>query len=219
MRKYGDAKEFVDVDTVFVGMEFMDSKDFKNQGIYVIKKGFQYKLKPNAKERVKVICKYNKSQGCKGFIYASVRTGESTFVVRKFNLNHTYVTDHLSRNRAVNAEFVAQYLYDKIKRGDSMPLPCSPCNQFHTTHDTSIPYHVAGRARTMTLERLDGSYDESYKLVPAFCDMVEKTNPGSASNYTYGSPVFFFFHFYYKFLVTLYNVYAQFLICKSFFVV
>lgn len=59
----GDAEEFVDVDTMFVGMEFMDRKDFKNHlRAYTVKNKFQYKLKPNDKERIKVNCKYNKSQ-------------------------------------------------------------------------------------------------------------------------------------------------------------
>ncbi|KAI3882510.1 hypothetical protein MKW92_046244, partial [Papaver armeniacum] len=58
-----DAKEFVDVDTMFVGMEFMDRKYFKKHlRAYAVKKKFQDKLRPNDKERIKVNCKYNKSR-------------------------------------------------------------------------------------------------------------------------------------------------------------
>ncbi|XP_026434975.1 uncharacterized protein LOC113332669 [Papaver somniferum] len=119
----GDADEFLDVDTMFVGMEFMDRKDFKKHlRACAVKKKFQYKLRPNDKESIKVNCKYNKSQSCEFFIYASVRTGEPTFILRKMNLEHTCVTEGVTRNRTSNAEFVAQFLYDKLKNGDPMPI-------------------------------------------------------------------------------------------------
>ncbi|RZC57377.1 hypothetical protein C5167_004681, partial [Papaver somniferum] len=101
-------------------------------------------------------------------------------------------------NRTTNAEFVAQFLYDKLKRGDSMPSPYNLQDQFHTLHNTSVPYHVAWRATTKTLEKVNDNYDESYRLVPAFCDMVEKTNPGSLKNYTFGRHVYANFKKYYK---------------------
>ncbi|XP_026442472.1 uncharacterized protein LOC113342022 [Papaver somniferum] len=184
----GNTEKFVDVDTMFVGMEFMDKQDFKRHlRAYTVKEKFQYRLKPNDKDRIKVNCKYNKSQGCEFFIYASVRCHEPTFIVRKFNLEHTCVTEGVTKNRTANAEFVAQFLYDKLKNGDPMSNPLSLQNQFHTTHNTSVPYHVAWRSRTKILERVNGSYEESYRLVLSFCDMVEKTNPGSMTNYTYGS--------------------------------
>ncbi|XP_026379999.1 uncharacterized protein LOC113274817 [Papaver somniferum] len=73
-----------------------------------------------------------------------------------------------------------------------MPSPYNLQDQFHTLHNTSVPYHVAWRATTKTLEKVNDNYDESYRLVPAFCDMVEKTNPGSLKNYTFGSVDGFF---------------------------
>ncbi|XP_026396331.1 uncharacterized protein LOC113290963 [Papaver somniferum] len=128
----------------------MDSQDFKRHlREYAMKEKFQYRLKPNDKERIKVNC--------------------------------------LTRNRTTNVEFVAQFLYDKLKNGDPMPNPFSLQDQLHTTHNTSVPYHVAWRSRTKILERVNGSYEESYRLVPTFCDMVDKTNPGSMTNYTYRS--------------------------------
>ncbi|KAI3956441.1 hypothetical protein MKX01_016854, partial [Papaver californicum] len=133
-----------DVDTLFVGMQFMDKDDFKKhlRG-YSIKKGFRYKLKPNDNERIKVICKFHKSQDCKFFIWASVTTGEPTFTVRRFNLKHTCKTDHKSMNKAANAQFEAEYLYDKLKREDPMSLTYSLKDQFFTTHNTNVPYHMA----------------------------------------------------------------------------
>ncbi|KAI3947342.1 hypothetical protein MKW92_015431, partial [Papaver armeniacum] len=50
----GNAEQFIDVDTMFVGMEFMDRKDLKNhlRG-YAVKKKIQYRLRPNDAERIK----------------------------------------------------------------------------------------------------------------------------------------------------------------------
>ncbi|KAI3936249.1 hypothetical protein MKW92_039467, partial [Papaver armeniacum] len=154
----GNTLLMVDVDTMFVGMQFMDKDDFKKhlRG-YAIKKRFHYKLKPNDNDRIKFVCRFNKSQDCKFFIWASVTRGEPTFSVRRFNLKHTCSTQLKTRNRAANAEFVAEYLYDKLKRGDAMLLPYALKDQFFTTHNTNVPYHVAWGARTMTLERLMGA--------------------------------------------------------------
>ncbi|KAI3930897.1 hypothetical protein MKW92_050373, partial [Papaver armeniacum] len=94
----------VDVDTMFVGMQFMKKAEFKKhlRG-YAIKKIFQYKLKPNDNERIKVICGVQQiSRSASSLSRASVTSGEPTFTVRRFNLKHTCSTQQ-DQNRAANA--------------------------------------------------------------------------------------------------------------------
>ncbi|XP_026435789.1 uncharacterized protein LOC113333574 [Papaver somniferum] len=44
---------------------------------------------------------------------------------------------------------------------------------------------VIEKLKTSTAS-INGSYDESYKLVPGLCEMIRRTNPGSIEKFTYG---------------------------------
>ncbi|XP_026433847.1 uncharacterized protein LOC113331348 [Papaver somniferum] len=73
--------------------------------------------------------------------------------------------------------------------GKNVPKPSEVAAEFWTSHNTLIPYHVAWKARNNVLERTNGSFDESFRLIPSLCEMIERTNPGSISTFTYGRNV------------------------------
>ncbi|XP_026450784.1 uncharacterized protein LOC113350895 [Papaver somniferum] len=174
-------------DVMEVGMQFEDKIQFKKHlRTYPVIKKFQYILKPCDNRRIRVKCRYHKSEGCKFEIFASNTKGEKTFTVRSMNLEHTCVGDPFSRNKSANAEFVAQYLFKKLKTGGFLQHPWDVADEFYTSHNTSLLYHVAWKPRTMCLEKMHGRYEDSYKMVPSFVNMVASTNPGSASNYSVG---------------------------------
>ncbi|KAI3837984.1 hypothetical protein MKW92_038631 [Papaver armeniacum] len=136
--------------------------------------GTQYKLKKSGNLRIRAVCKK--------------LANEPTFNINGFCLEHTCIGDPLGRNSSVNPEFVVQYVIEKLKTSTSsvLPKPAEITNDFWTSHNTLIPYHVAWKARNIVLEKINGSYDESYKLVPSLCEMIKRTNPGSIAKFTYG---------------------------------
>ncbi|KAI3917492.1 hypothetical protein MKW92_003508, partial [Papaver armeniacum] len=129
-------------DLMEVGMQFEDKFQFKKHlRSYAVIKKFQYILKPCDNIRIRVKCRYHKSEGCKFQIFASNTKGEKTFTVRSMNPEHTCVGYPESRNKSANAEFVAQYLFEKLKTGGFLQQTWDIADEFYTSHNTSLPYH------------------------------------------------------------------------------
>ncbi|XP_026410549.1 uncharacterized protein LOC113305760 [Papaver somniferum] len=154
----------------------------------------------------RTVCRFTKSDNirindvCKGFgdpilcpWYISARRipGEATWSIRDFHLYHTCIGDPYERNSCANSEFVAQHVINKLREshGKTVPKPSEIAAEFWTTHDTLISYHVAWKARNNVLERINGSFDESFRLIPSQCEMIKRTNPGSIATFTYGRNV------------------------------
>ncbi|XP_074352370.1 uncharacterized protein LOC141691538 [Apium graveolens] len=102
--------------------------------------------------------------------------------LRKCNLHHTCVGDPNGKNSSANHEFVDEYLFEKMKKSYSkiIPKPNEIADEFWVL----ILYHVAWKARN---EKINGSYDENFKLVPSLCQMITRTNPKSIATYTYNT--------------------------------
>ncbi|XP_026421320.1 uncharacterized protein LOC113317419 isoform X2 [Papaver somniferum] len=183
-------EQVVEPGLVEVGTQFSDKMAFKRHlRAYCVQHGTQYKLKKSDNLRIRVVCKFSGPPiNCEWFMYARKLPNEPTFNLKGFSLDHTCIGDPLGRNSSANPEFVAQCVIEKLKTSTSsvLPKPAEIANDFWTSHNTLIPYHVAWKARNIVLEKINGSYDESYKLIPSLCEMIRRTNPGSVAKFTYG---------------------------------
>ncbi|XP_026451216.1 uncharacterized protein LOC113351450 [Papaver somniferum] len=70
---------------------------------------------------------------------------------------------------------------------NNIPNPESLANEFNKTMKVNIKYHTSWRARNIVLQNLYGIYEEQYKKIPAFCEMVKEKMPGSVASFSYGS--------------------------------
>ncbi|XP_026458270.1 uncharacterized protein LOC113358799 isoform X2 [Papaver somniferum] len=183
-------EQVVEPGLVEVGTQFSDKMAFKRHlRAYCVQHGTQYKLKKSDNLRIRAVCKFSGPPiNCEWFMYARKLPNEPTFNLKGFSLDHTCIGDPLGRNSSANPEFVAQCVIEKLKTSTSsvLPKPAEIANDFWTSHNTLIPYHVAWKARNIVLEKINGSYDESYKLIPSLCEMIIRTNPGSVAKFTYG---------------------------------
>lgn len=76
-----------------------------------------------------------------------------------------------SRNRTADPLFVADIVMDKMKNSSMkvIPKPKQICNDFEASHLIKISYQTAWKARNLVLEKLHGSYEDSFKDIPQFC--------------------------------------------------
>ncbi|XP_026399786.1 uncharacterized protein LOC113295674 [Papaver somniferum] len=51
----------------------------------------------------------------------------------------------------------------------------------------NVKYHTTWRARNIVLQNPHGIYEEQYKKILAFCEMVKENMPGSVASFSYGS--------------------------------
>ncbi|XP_026378373.1 uncharacterized protein LOC113272791 [Papaver somniferum] len=121
-----------------------------------------------------------------------VKKGEGkTFTLRGFNVTHTCNGDKDDLNNIANPKYASEWYYENMKTelGINEPVPCPDdlATQFNKSRRVNIKYHIAWRARVKVLEKLHGSYEKSYQLVHAFCEMVNTRNPGSIATFSYGT--------------------------------
>ncbi|KAI3966830.1 hypothetical protein MKX01_006767 [Papaver californicum] len=185
-----EVEQVVEPGLVEVGLQFSDKLAFKKHlRAYCVQHGIQYKLKKSNNLRIRAVCKISGPPlNCPWFMYARKLPNEPTFSIKGFCLEHTCIGDPLGRFSSANPKFVAQCVMEKLKTSTSfvLPKPAEIANDFWTSHNTLVPYHVSWKARNIVLEKINGSYDETYKLVPSLCEMIRMTNPGFIAKFTYG---------------------------------
>ncbi|XP_026439739.1 uncharacterized protein LOC113338559 [Papaver somniferum] len=146
----------VDPTKIVVKYDFNDKKAFKKhlRG-YCVKQNCQYKTYKSDKKRLRVSCRFREEYGCNWFVN-SIKRHDSTFIVRKVNLEHTCVGNPKSFNRSADPEFVKEVVHDKLKQtaGALIPKPGHIARDFFVTHSINIPYIFAWKARNLILEDL-----------------------------------------------------------------
>ncbi|KAI3978705.1 hypothetical protein MKX01_015880 [Papaver californicum] len=173
---------------VRVGLQFSDNLDFKRfLRQYAVRNQLQYKFLKSDNLRIRVVCKFKETYNCGFFIYARKLPRVKTFKIKGFSENHNCVGDKFGRNRSANPGFVTEHVLEKMKISTTTEIPKARQieDEFWTSHNTCISYNVAWRARNIVLEMRNGSYNDSYRLVPSMVEMINKTNPGSVANFTY----------------------------------
>ncbi|KAI3963323.1 hypothetical protein MKW98_022745, partial [Papaver atlanticum] len=177
-------------DRIEEGMEFPDKTTFKKYlRKYCVSTRTVCRFTKSDNIRTKAVCKgFGEPILCPWYISARRIPGEATWSIRDFHLHHTCIGDPYGRNSCANPEFVAQHVINKLRQshGKNVPKPSEIAAEFWTSHNTLIPYHVAWKARNNVLERINGSFDESFRLIPSLCELIKRTNPGSIATFTCG---------------------------------
>ncbi|XP_026417243.1 uncharacterized protein LOC113312721 [Papaver somniferum] len=184
--------EQVDPYNLVKGSKFVSKNAFKKHlRAYCVKHRHQVKFKDSNNYKIRVKCIHHEKTKCPMFIYGRVLKGEgTTFTLISWNVKHTCNGNVKEENRCANPEFVADWYMHRLEtlgRKNKIPDPESLANEFNKTMKVNIKYHTAWRARNIVLQKLHGSYEEQYKKIPAFCEMVKEKMPGSVSSFSYGS--------------------------------
>ncbi|KAI3986596.1 hypothetical protein MKX01_014134, partial [Papaver californicum] len=172
------------------GLEFQEKEAFqKNLRKYCVSTRTVCRMTKSDNIRIKAVCKgFGEPILCPWYISARRIPGEPTWSIRDFHLHHTCIRDPYGRNSCANPAFVAQHVIDKLREspGHTVPKPSEIAAEFWTSHNILIPYHVALKAINNVLERINGSFDDSFRLIPSLCEMIKRTNLGSVATFTYG---------------------------------
>ncbi|XP_026409494.1 uncharacterized protein LOC113304569 [Papaver somniferum] len=106
----------VDPDKMLVKYAFQNKQLFKKHlKRYRVKENKQFKCKKSCSQQVRAHCRFKYINDCKWFFYASRVEGESTFVIRSVNLEHTCVGDPKSLNRSADPDLVKDVVLEKLK--------------------------------------------------------------------------------------------------------
>lgn len=110
-----------------------------------------------------------------------------TFTLRSWNLTHKCNDDIKGKNRCAYPAFVADWYMDGLKAlGNKAKIHDIKflAVEFNKTMQVNIKYHTTWRERNIVLQKLYGSYEEQYKKIPAFCEMVKGEKiPGNVATF------------------------------------
>ncbi|GAB4830477.1 hypothetical protein Ancab_040688 [Ancistrocladus abbreviatus] len=168
-----------------VGQEFPDVKSCRRAlRDTAIALHFEIQTVKSDKTRFTARCA---SEGCPWRIHAAKLPGVTTFTIRTLNDNHTCggIT-HLGHQQA-SVQWVANSVEQQLKENPN----CKPkeiLEEIHRAHGITLSYKQAWRGKERIMAAVRGSFEEGYRLLPRYCDQIQRTNPGSIAT-VYGNPL------------------------------
>ncbi|OVA16121.1 zinc finger protein [Macleaya cordata] len=147
---------------------------------YAVKKRFEIKFLKNDLQRVRGKCV---TPGCPWYMFASRMRRQLTFRMNTLVDEHNCLHLAKTRNKMADCRFVAEELEDSIRAHKQKNYkPSFIIEDFWKEFMLHISYWVAWRAKGVALERIYGSYDESYRLAPEMCRQLLEANPRSIAS-------------------------------------
>ncbi|KAH6769872.1 hypothetical protein C2S52_014675 [Perilla frutescens var. hirtella] len=121
-----------------------------------------------------VICKENET--CPFKLVASSKGG--LWMVTKLEDNHTCWLD-LTRNapRKLSSRVIANLFKKRILDEGSILKPRAMIAEILWEYGIDVEYSVALRARNLAIEMVYGSHDQSFTVLPAYLEMLKRSNP------------------------------------------
>ncbi|PIA26876.1 hypothetical protein AQUCO_08600027v1 [Aquilegia coerulea] len=137
---------------------------------------FEYKQKSNDPSRFRLKCK---DSTCKWYI-SCYRAGKNdcTMVLYKFYDVHTCASLGKNTHTHAKAPWVAEEVYDyMVTHPESQPKDIK--REIYKMYGEKISYWTAWSARKIVMERMNGSFEESFAQTPELVKQILKGNPGS----------------------------------------
>lgn len=162
------------------GRRFPDRESFRT----MLKKFAMYNnfaLKHLKTCRTDVTAKCGDSN-CSWRIHASIVESGPQFQVRTYNQNHSCskTTTGLA-HREATAEFIAEFIKERLQLHPN----CTPkkiISDFQLEFGVVISYKKAWRAKEIVMHDIQGSYEESFNILPNYCVELQRTNPGTITH-------------------------------------
>ena len=98
--------------------------------------------------------------------------------IKELAASHECIGIHGASNTSANKAFVANEIVELLRSQPEM-TPVNIMNEIQRTHRIQISYKVAWEARELARTIIDGTHEESYAGMPAYCEQLFEANPGS----------------------------------------
>ncbi|XP_042478455.1 uncharacterized protein LOC122059620 isoform X2 [Macadamia integrifolia] len=165
-----------------VGQIFDSADAFRDElNKYSIACGFGYKYMRNASVRMIAQCEVD---GCPWIIAASMLGKTGKVRVYKYERAHNH-KDNCQQTTKVRMpkRLIAKIMANKVRENPGY-LPVDIIKDFKRDYHVDLTYQQAWRGKEIALQEVNGSFLDSYKLLPGFCQRVMKSNPGTLAVYT-----------------------------------
>ncbi|XP_028803367.1 uncharacterized protein LOC114758484 [Neltuma alba] len=162
--------------TFVVGQKFPDVKAFRN-AIKEAAIAQHFELHIIKSDLIRYFAKCA-SDGCPWRIRAVKLPDAPTFTIRSLEGTHTCGRNAHNGHHQASVDWIVSFIEERL-RDNINYKPKDILHDIHKQYGITIPYKQAWRAKERGLAAIYGSSEEGYCLLPAFCEQIKKTNPGS----------------------------------------
>lgn len=185
-----------------VGQEFPDVKAFRN-AVKEAAIAQHFELRVLKSDLIRYIAKCA-TEGCPWRIRAVKLPSAPTFVIRNLEGTHSCGKNAQTGHQQASVDWIVNFIEERL-RGNINYKPKDILHDIYKQYGITIPYKQAWRAKERGLQAIYGSFEQGYYLLPAFCDQIKKTNPGSVAEVFTTGPDCRFHHLFISFYASIYG--------------
>ncbi|KDO54871.1 hypothetical protein CISIN_1g042031mg [Citrus sinensis] len=165
--------------TLSIGQEFPDVETCRRT-LKDIAIALHFDLRIVKSDRSRFIAKCSK-EGCPWRVHVAKCPGVPTFSIRTLHGEHTCEGVQNLHHQQASVGWVARSVEARI-RDNPQYKPKEILQDIRDQHGVAVSYMQAWRGKERSMAALHGTYEEGYRLLPAYCEQIRKTNPGSIAS-------------------------------------
>ncbi|KAG2395306.1 hypothetical protein LR48_Vigan10g160000 [Vigna angularis] len=162
-----------------IGQEFPDVETCRRT-LKDIAIAMHFDLRIVKSDRSRFIAKCSK-EGCPWRVHVAKCPGVPTFTVRTLQGEHTCEGVQNLHHQQASVGWVARSVEARI-RDNPQYKPREILQDIRDQHGVAVSYMQAWRGKERSMAALHGTFEEGYRLLPAYCEQIRKTNPGSIAS-------------------------------------
>jgi len=162
-----------------IGQEFPDVETCRRT-LKDIAIAMHFDLRIVKSDRSRFIAKCSK-EGCPWRVHVAKCPGVPTFTVRTLQGEHTCEGVQNLHHQQASVGWVARSVEARI-RDNPQYKPREILQDIRDQHGVAVSYMQAWRGKERSMAALHGTFEEGYRLLPAYCEQIRKTNPGSVAS-------------------------------------
>ncbi|XP_010558587.1 PREDICTED: uncharacterized protein LOC104827178 [Tarenaya hassleriana] len=162
--------------TLVIGKEFPDVETCRRT-LKDLAIALHFDLRIVKSDRSRFIAKCSK-EGCPWRIHVAKCPGVPTFSIRTLNGEHTCEGVRDLHHQQASVGWVARSVEARI-RDNPQYKPKEILQDIRDQHGVAVSYMQAWRGKERSMAALHGTYEEGYRLLPAYCEQIKQLNLGS----------------------------------------
>ncbi|KAL5061236.1 hypothetical protein RYX36_032840 [Vicia faba] len=162
-----------------IGQEFPDVETCR-RSLKDIAIAMHFDLRIVKSDRSRFIAKCSK-EGCPWRVHVAKCPGVPTFTIRTLQGDHTCEGVRNLHHQQASVGWVARSVESRI-RDNPQYKPREILQDIRDQHGVAVSYMQAWRGKERSMAALHGTFEEGYRLLPAYCEQIRKTNPGSIAS-------------------------------------
>ncbi|XP_077250785.1 uncharacterized protein LOC143890112 [Tasmannia lanceolata] len=162
--------------SLVIGQEFPDVETCRRT-LKEIAIALHFDLRIVKSDRSRFIAKCSK-EGCPWRVHVAKCPGVSTFSIRTLHGEHTCEGVRNLHHQQASVGWVARSVEARL-RDNPQYKPKDILQDIREQHGVAVSYMQAWRGKERSMAAVHGTFEEGYRLLPAYCEQIRKTNPGS----------------------------------------